>query len=42
MDVPDMDGLMFIKNDRDYSIGDFVNCKVKNVKEYDLIGEIID
>ena len=42
MDVPDMDGLMFIKNDRDYSIGDFVNYKVKNVKEYDLIGEIID
>ena len=42
MDVPDMDGLMFIKNDRDYNIGDFVKCKVKNVKEYDLIGEIID
>ena len=42
MDVPDMDGLIFIKNDQNHNIGDFVNCKVSSVKEYDLIGEIID
>lgn len=42
MDVPDMDGVVFIKNeDRDRSkIGEFINCKIIEVKDYDLIGEI--
>ena len=41
MDVPDMDGVIFIKNNNNCKIGDFVNCKVINVKEYDLIGEVV-
>ena len=41
MDVPDMDGVIFIKNKNNFKIGDFVNCKVINVKEYDLIGEVV-
>lgn len=42
MDVPDMDGVIFINNeDRDRSkIGEFINCKIIEVKDYDLIGEI--
>lgn len=43
MDVPDTDGVIFIENqDGDKSkIGKFVNCKIIDVKEYDLIGKIV-
>ena len=42
MDVPDMDGLVYIENDENQNmkIGEFYKCKVINVKEYDLIAEI--
>jgi ribosomal protein S12 methylthiotransferase len=43
MDVPDMDGVVFIKNatrSKD-QIGKFVKCKITDVQDYDLIGEII-
>ena len=40
MDVPDMDGVVFVKNANKHEIGEFVNCKIIDVREYDLIGEI--
>ena len=41
MDVPDIDGLIYIKNDKVQEIGSFVKIKIKQVSDYDLIGEII-
>ncbi len=42
MDVPDMDGVIFVKNDGDNDlIGNFIKCKVEDVKEYDLIGKVV-
>ena len=40
MDVPEEDGIVFIKKDKDFEVGTFVQCKIVDVKEYDLIGEI--
>ena len=41
-DVPDIDGVIYIKGKTKKSlIGKFVNVKIIDVKEYDLIGEII-
>lgn len=40
MDVPDMDGLVYLKNDRDVKIGDFVTGIITSAKEYDLVGRI--
>lgn len=41
MDVPDMDGVIFIKKDTDKNlIGQFIQARVTDVKEYDLIGVI--
>ena len=43
--VPDIDGLVYIKNDNKLKdkelINKFVNCKVIKVNSYDLIGEVI-
>ena len=43
MDVPDMDGVVFIEiEDKNVDlIGKFVKCKIISVKDYDLIGKII-
>ena len=41
-DVPDMDGIVYVKNTTKLSIGEFVNCKIKDRQEYDLIAEIIN
>ena len=41
MDVPEEDGVIFVKNDREICIGSFVNCRVSSVRDYDLIGEIL-
>lgn len=43
MDVPDMDGVVFIKNSKQDNelIGKFIECKIIDVQDYDLIGEII-
>ena len=41
MDVPDMDGVIFIENktkERN-KIGKFVDCKIISMREYDLLGE---
>ena len=39
MDVPDMDGIIYIKNTKDYEIGSFANCKITQIDKYDLIGD---
>jgi ribosomal protein S12 methylthiotransferase len=43
MDVPDMDGVVFITNENRSKdkIGKFVKCKVTDVQDYDLIGKMI-
>lgn len=41
MDIPDEDGVIFIENTKKANIGDFVNCIVTDVREYDLIGKFI-
>ena len=39
MDVPEMDGVVYIKNNNHKNvINQFVNCKIIEVKDYDLIG----
>ena len=40
MDVPDMDGVCWIKNSKDLEIGQFIKCKIINVLDYDLLAEI--
>ena len=44
MDVPDMDGVVFIEiEDKNESlIGKFVKCKITQVKDYDLIGKLVN
>lgn len=42
MDVPDIDGVVYIKNDDKSLIGSFVKCKITDVEEYDLIGKITE
>ena len=38
MDIPDEDGVIFIKNDKKDLVGKFVKCKIIDIKNYDLIG----
>ena len=41
MDVPDEDGVVYIKNDTDKNyIGEFVDVKITDYSNYDLVGEI--
>ncbi len=40
MDVPEEDGVIFVKKDREINLGEFVKVKVTSVRDYDLIGEI--
>ena len=42
MDIPENDGVIIIKNTKDSMLNKFVQCKVTEVKNYDLIGEIIN
>ena len=39
MDIPDQDGVIYIKNDGKNKVGQFVNCKLLEVRDYDFIGE---
>jgi len=36
MDVPDMDGVVWIENNGNLKYGEFVNCKIIETEEYDL------
>lgn len=40
-DAPEVDGLVFIKSDRELMSGDFVKVKITEAKGYDLIGELV-
>ena len=43
MDVPDMDGVVYIKNTSDKDlINKFVKCKIIDIRDYDLIGELYE
>lgn len=41
MDTPEIDGVIYIKNTKKLHIGEFVNCKITEVKDYDLMAETI-
>jgi len=41
MDVPEEDGLVFIENTIQLHYGSFVKCKIVDVRDYDLIAEVI-
>ena len=41
MDVPDIDGVIFVNCGEDNLEGEFVKVKITNVQDYDLIGEKI-
>ena len=41
MDVPEEDGVIFVKKTEELEFGQFVKCKIVDIKDYDLIGEII-
>ena len=41
-DVPDIDGIVYVKNqEKSNLVNKFVKVNITNVKNYDLIGEII-
>ena len=41
MDVPDMDGVVFIQKTKENLKDKFVKCKIINILDYDLIAELI-
>lgn len=41
MDSPDIDGILYIKSNVPFEIGQFVNVLITDSLEYDLIGEIV-
>ena len=40
MDVPEIDGLIYIENTKALNLGEWINCKIIGIKEYDMIGKI--
>ena len=42
MDVPEIDGVVYIESDDEIQIGSFVKCTITDVKEYDLIAKKIE
>ena len=41
MDIPNEDGVIFINNNGNVKIGDFIKVKITDIQGYDLIGELI-
>lgn len=41
MDVPEIDGVVYIESDEEIQIGSFVKCTITDVNEYDLIAKKI-
>ena len=41
MDVPEEDGVVFIKKTKELPLGSFVKCNITSVEDYDLIGEMV-
>lgn len=42
MDAPDIDGKIFFLSKNRFNIGDFVELKITDTMEYDLVGEVIE
>jgi len=42
MDTPEIDGVIYIQNTKRLQTGEFVICKITDMKEYDLVGELVD
>lgn len=42
MDAPEADGVIYVKYDENYGLNEFVNVKIINSNEYDLVGEIVE
>lgn len=40
MDVPDIDGVIYVRKEKEGLEGNFTNVKITEVKDYDLIGKI--
>lgn len=40
-DAPEVDGLVFIKSERELMSGEFVNVKIIEARDYDLVGELV-
>ncbi|MGN1270160.1 MAG: 30S ribosomal protein S12 methylthiotransferase RimO [Clostridia bacterium] len=40
MDVPEIDGVIYVENTQELKLGDWVNCKINSVENYDLMGSI--
>ena len=41
MDVPDMDGVLWLQNDNNLQEGQFVDAMITDVTEYDLKGNVV-
>ena len=41
MDIPNEDGVIYIKNNGQVNVGDFIKVKITDINGYDLIGEFI-
>ena len=41
MDTPEIDGVIYINNTKRLQTGEFVTCKIIDIKEYDLVAEIL-
>ena len=41
MDAPNVDGLVFVHSRDSYLSGEFVDVKITQAKEYDLVGEVV-
>ena len=42
MDIPDEDGVVFIRTKEKLEMGNWINCKITDVVEYDLLAEKIN
>ncbi|MCQ2484617.1 MAG: 30S ribosomal protein S12 methylthiotransferase RimO [Clostridia bacterium] len=42
MDAPEIDGIVRFTSTGDHEIGDFVDVKIFDIEEYDLIGEVVE
>ena len=40
-EAPEIDGVLFIKSERELIMGEYVNVRITAVSEYDLIGELL-
>ena len=41
MDVPDIDGFVFVKKEKEHKIGEFIECVIEEAFEYDLLAKEI-